>query len=156
MNRLHACDLPPHPSPDRPSAPSGRLVLPDALTAALGYDAVGIPREHGEKIMNSLPRVGCVFADDLRWWWIVPAGSDIGVTWPPSTSYAVGARLGPSAGPAADAPLTDPSWSGPRPGRPLLIHHPGDDSPYTPPIPLYFLACRLTGCVPHWSSGVGA
>ncbi|POX52317.1 hypothetical protein C3488_09150 [Streptomyces sp. Ru72] len=131
-----------------------RLCLPEELTAALGYDAVGIPARHGERITKCLPRVGCVFADDLRWWWIVPAGSDIGVTWPPTTSYAVDARVGPGA--AADAHHRDPSWSGPRPGRPRLIHRPDGDSPYTPPIPLYFLACRLAGSTPHWSLGVGA
>ncbi|MFC3574671.1 hypothetical protein ACFOZ0_15585 [Streptomyces yaanensis] len=115
---------------------------------------MGTPREHGERIMNCLPRVGCVFADDLRWWWIVPAGSHIGITWPPSTSYAVHGYVGPHGGPETDTQLSDPSWSGPRPGSPLLIHRPGGDSPYTPPIPLYFLACRLAGITPHWSLGV--
>ncbi|MFF3904715.1 hypothetical protein ACFYZJ_01660 [Streptomyces sp. NPDC001848] len=145
----------PHPFPHTSLLPEppGRLPLPEGLTAALGYDAVGIPKGHGERIMNCLPRVGCVFADDLRWWWIVPAGSDTGVTWPPTTSYAVDARLVPGA--VAHA-RRDPSWSGPRPGRPRLIHRPDGDSPYTPPIPLYFLACRLVGSTPHWSPGVGA
>ncbi|MER6352686.1 hypothetical protein ABT186_12760 [Streptomyces sp. NPDC001634] len=167
MERLHASDPLPLPSysslPSLPSLPStgllparpGRLALPEELTAALGYDAVGTPREHGERIMNCLPRVGCVFADDLRWWWIVPSGSDIGVTWPTSTSYAVGAYVGAYGGPATDAGF-DPSWSGPRPGPPLLIHRPDGDSPYTPPIPLYFLACCLAGSTPRWSLGVGA
>jgi hypothetical protein len=136
--------------------PPDRLPLPGELTASLGYDAVGTTREHGERIMKCLPRVGCVFADDLRWWWIVPAGSHIGVTWPPATSYAVEARVGPYGDPAAHGCRRDPSWSGPRPGRPRLIHHPDGDSPYTPPIPLYFLACRLAGSTPHWSLGVGA
>ncbi|MGR6973422.1 hypothetical protein ACU639_28170 [Streptomyces cynarae] len=146
----------PSPSPHTslPLEPPDRLPIPRELTAPLGYDAVGIPAGHGERIMKGLPRVGCVFADDLRWWWIVPAGSDIGVTWPTTTSYAVDARVGP--GVAADARRRDPSWSGPRPGRPRLIHRPDGDSPYTPPIPLYFLACRLAGSTPHWSLGVGA
>ncbi|WP_405534909.1 hypothetical protein OG787_09510 [Streptomyces sp. NBC_00075] len=116
-----------------------------AATATLGCDAVGTPREHGQRIMDSLPRVGCVFADDQRWWWIVPSGSHIGVTWPPSTRYVVGAQL------------ADPSWTRTRPAspsvRPRLIHSPEGDSPYTPPIPLYFLACRLAGSVPSWSLG---
>ncbi|AJE43097.1 hypothetical protein [Streptomyces nodosus] len=161
MDRTHATDplrlvSAPCPSASRPpvSRPSvpctrgrgGRLALPPEVIASLGYDAVGIPREHGERIKRSLPRVGCVFADDLRWWWIVPSGSDIGVTWPPSTSYAVDARLG-----FGDPASADPSWSGPRNGQPLLIHRPDGDSPYTPPIPLYFLACRLAGSTPHWS-----
>ena len=160
MERRHVSEPFPHPSPSpyvslRPEPPD-RLSLPDELTASLGYDAVGIPAEHGERIMNCLPRVGCVFADELRWWWIVPAGSDLGVTWPSTTSYAAEARVGPYGSRTADARRLDPSWSGPRPGCPRLIHRPGGDSPYTPPIPLYFLACRLAGSTPHWSPGVGA
>ncbi|MGW1725742.1 hypothetical protein ACWCQK_22740 [Streptomyces sp. NPDC002306] len=147
MNRRHIPDpLTPYvPSPpdDRPD----RLVIPARLPADLGYDAVGTTREHGERIMDCLPRVGCVFADDLRWWWIVPAGSDIGVTWPPCTAYAVGAHL------------VDPSWTStrPKPGPegPRLIHAPRSGAPYTPPIPLYFLACRLSGSVPRWSLNAG-
>ncbi|WP_330287097.1 hypothetical protein [Streptomyces sp. NBC_00576] len=126
---------------------TGRLVLPARLTAGLGCDAVGTPREHGQRIMDSLPRVGCVFADDQRWWWIVPSGSHLGVTWPPSTRYVVGAQL------------ADPSWTRTRPAspsaRPRLIHSPEGDSPYTPPIPLYVVACRLAGSVPSWSLGPG-
>ncbi|MET8633998.1 hypothetical protein ACWEQ2_33630 [Streptomyces sp. NPDC004096] len=155
MERLRASEPLPHPSASVLPRPALRLALPHELTAALGYDAVGLPREHGERVMASLPRVGCVFADDLRWWWIVPAGSDIGVTWPATTSYAIGAYLGPAV-PEAGSCLADPSWSGPRPDRPALIHRPAGDSPYTPPIPLYFLACRLAGSAPHWSPGAGA
>ena len=128
-----------------------RLVIPAQLRAGLGCDAVGTSREHGERIMNALPRVGCVFADDRdgdeRWWWIVPSGSHVGVSWPSSTTYTVGAHL------------ADPSWTrfrrGPWAGRPRLIHSPAGDSPYTPPIPLYFLTCRLAGSVPRWSVGAG-
>ncbi|MDQ0948889.1 hypothetical protein QFZ24_002812 [Streptomyces phaeochromogenes] len=137
------------PSATFPSGRSGRLVIPAQLRAGLGCDAVTTSREHGERIMNSLPRVGCVFADDFegeeRWWWIVPSGSHIGVTWPPSTTYTVGAHL------------ADPSWTrarrGPWADRPRLIHSPAGGSPYTPPIPLYFLTCRLAGSVPSWSLG---
>jgi hypothetical protein len=117
------------------------------MAAGLGCDAVGTPREYGQRIMDSLPRVGCVFADDQRWWWIVPSGSHLGVSWPPSTRYVVGAQ------PA------DPSWTRTRPpspsARPRLIHSPEGDSPYTPPIPLYVVACRLAGSVPSWSLGTG-
>ncbi|MFD0318736.1 hypothetical protein [Streptomyces flavalbus] len=138
MDRTHSPDL----SCPRPARPhTGRaLRIPDQLPTSLGYDAVGTPREHGERILACLPRVGCVFADDQRWWWIVPAGSHLGVDWPPSVRYAVGARL------------SDPSWTPTRP-RPVphLIHSPDAGSPYTPPIPLYFLACRLTGSAPRWS-----
>ncbi|MFD1659597.1 hypothetical protein ACFSL4_15670 [Streptomyces caeni] len=156
MERPHVFEPRSHPAPAPALATAGRLVLPGELTATLGYDAVGIPGDHGERIMNCLPRVGCVFADDLRWWWIVPSGSQIGVTWPPSTSYAVDACVGRPVIPAAGVRPADPSWNGPRTGRPALIHRPDGDSPYTPPIPLYFLACRLAGIDPHWSPGAGA
>ncbi|WP_329310917.1 hypothetical protein [Streptomyces sp. NBC_01262] len=111
-----------------PRAPRGcrrRLVLPPDLPAALGCDAVGIPAEHGQRIIEALPRIGCVFADERRWWWIVPSGSHLGVTWPGFTQYAVGARL-------ATPPGQDPR----------LIHRP-HDSPYTSPLPLYFVTCHL-------------
>jgi hypothetical protein len=138
--RMYLPTAPPHESP-------ARLAIPPEFSAGLGYDAVGTSPEHGERIMDCLPRVGCVFADEERWWWIVPSGSHIGVTWPTSTSYAVGARL------------ADPSWTRAllrsRSARPRLIHRPEGDSPYTPPIPLYFLACRLAGSTPRWSLGAG-
>jgi hypothetical protein len=138
--RMYIPTAPPHESP-------ARLAIPPEFSAGLGYDAVGTSPEHGERIMDCLPRVGCVFADEERWWWIVPSGSHIGVTWPTSTSYAVGARL------------ADPSWTRAllrsRSARPRLLHRPEGDSPYTPPIPLYFLACRLAGSTPRWSLGAG-
>jgi hypothetical protein len=111
-----------------PRAPRGcrrRLVLPPDLPAALGCDAVGIPAEHGQRIVDALPRIGCVFADDRHWWWIVPSGSHLGVVWPGFTQYSVGAQL-------TTAPSHDPR----------LIHRP-HDSPYTPPLPLYFAACHI-------------
>ncbi|MDQ0937425.1 hypothetical protein [Streptomyces turgidiscabies] len=138
---------PPREQPGRVGHPGlvGRLVLPARLTAGLGCDAVGTPREYGRRIMDALPRVGCVFADGRRWWWIVPSGSHLGVTWPPSVRYVVGAQL------------ADPSWTRTRPVPPSvgprLIHSPEGDSPYTPPIPLYVLACRLAGSDPSWSLG---
>ncbi|MFF3482533.1 hypothetical protein ACFYXC_04550 [Streptomyces sp. NPDC002701] len=134
-----------------PSERPIRLVIPTELRTGLGCDVVGTSREHGERILDCLPRVGCVFADgsadDERWWWIVPAGSHIGVSWPPSVTYTVGAHR------------ADPSWTRIRRGllsaRPRLIHNAAGDSPYTPPIPLYFLACRLAGSVPRWSLAGG-
>ncbi|MBV7696478.1 hypothetical protein [Streptomyces sp. TRM70350] len=132
-----------HPTPVRHH--HSRLPIPPQLSTSLGHDAVGTPGEYGESILGALPRVGCVFADDHYWWWIVPSGSHIGITWPPSTTYAIGAVM------------RDPSWTAtrPKPGRnhPRLIHSPMDGSPYTPPIPLYFLTCRLTGSSPRWSLG---
>ncbi|GAA3786295.1 hypothetical protein ACFS5L_38225 [Streptomyces phyllanthi] len=147
MELQHTPDLRAHelsaPCPRGPRP--RRLLLPLGLSAGLGYDAVGTSREHGQRIMECLPRVGCVFADDERWWWIVPAGSDIGVTWPPGVTYAVGARM--------DTRVPTDTTGDPMSGGPHLIHSPDGDSPYTPPIPLYFLTCRLTGSAPHWSLG---
>ncbi|MFD7635784.1 hypothetical protein ACFV8G_20025, partial [Streptomyces sp. NPDC059873] len=57
-----------------------QLPLPPTLPASLGCDAVGIPAEHGFRLMARLPRKGCIFADTERWWWIVPAGSDLDLT----------------------------------------------------------------------------
>ncbi|MFD7957834.1 hypothetical protein ACFV4X_30625 [Streptomyces ardesiacus] len=137
--------------PSRPSGaaagPPGRrgpvpasLRLPAGVRAGLGHDAVGTSASDGERILARLPRAGCVFAEGERWWWIVPSGSDIGVTWPFGTHYVTG----------------DPSWARPRPADPprgpLLVHGPDGDSPYTAPLPLYFVVCRLAGVPPHWSS----
>lgn len=134
-------DPPPHtPAPALPDVPPGTLGLPipDDLSGGLGHDAVGTTPEHGRRIMECLPRIGCVFADDRQWWWVVPTGSQIGVAWPSSTRYAVGATL--------------TGWRGRGPaGRIRLIHRPDHDSPYTPPLPLYFLTCRLAGITPRWS-----
>ncbi|GHH75196.1 hypothetical protein GCM10018793_17940 [Streptomyces sulfonofaciens] len=119
-----------------------RLTIPAPLSASLGYDAVGIPAEHGRRIVRCLPAVGCVFAWSGHWWWIVPAGSDIDVSWPRFTRYAVDGCL--------DAPNP-----GPAPEAPRLVHRPRGGSPYTPPIPLYFLTCHIAGVVPSWSLETG-
>ncbi|MFD5573502.1 hypothetical protein [Streptomyces cadmiisoli] len=145
MLRQHCPDLRPPRSAPSPCDRAPRLLIPTRLSTSLGYDAVGTPGEYGPRIMDRLPRVGCVFADDRHWWWIVPAGSHEGVVWPSPTAYAVGARM------------ADPSWTPARPkpraDMPRLIHSPSEGSPYTPPIPLYFLICRLTGSNPRWSPG---
>jgi hypothetical protein len=145
-----------------PDASPGALGLPipDDLSGGLGHDAVGTTPEHGRRIMDCLPRIGCVFADDHQWWWVVPTGSQIGVAWPSSTRYAVGAapagQQDPGPGPATagpplpGSPFPGPAFPGPA-GRVRLIHRPDHDSPYTPPIPLYFLTCRLAGITPQWS-----
>ncbi|GHJ38685.1 hypothetical protein [Streptomyces sp. TS71-3] len=122
-----------------------RLAIPARFYASLGYDAVGMPAERGRRIVMSLPTVGCIYALGDQWWWIVPAGSDIDVKWPSFTRYAPGGYVsvpGPSAAARTDAPR--------------LIHHPTDDSPYTPPIPLYFLTCHHAGVVPTWSLPAGS
>ncbi|MEU6455315.1 hypothetical protein [Streptomyces sp. NPDC047065] len=127
-----------HARDPRPSTAPAPLSLPAGLRTGLGHDAVGTSPDHGERILARLPRAGCVFADQGRWWWIVPSGSDIGVAWPPGVLYVRG----------------DPSWTRaartPAPG-PRMVHGPDGDSPYTAPIPLYFLVCRLTGVTPRWS-----
>ncbi|MGW3623377.1 hypothetical protein [Streptomyces sp. NPDC000880] len=112
-----------------------RLALPPALSADLGCDAVGIPARYGLGLLGRLPRKGCVFVGDDWWWWIVPAGSDLELTWPLPSHYARGAYV----------PATSPR----------LIRRPDDTSPYTPPIPLYLMACHLTGTAPLWKAGVG-
>jgi len=118
-----------------PAPRKSRLVLPDGMPAGLGYDAVGTPLEYGERILACLPRAGCVFADSGHWWWIVPAGSDIDVDWPATAHYAVDAQV-----PDASRGAT----------RRRLIHRPEGASPYTPPIPLYFMVCHIAGVRPHW------
>ncbi|MCM1940508.1 hypothetical protein NC239_20105 [Streptomyces sp. G3] len=125
--------------PRRPAPGPASLRLPAGVHAGLGHDAVGTSAAHGERILAHLPRAGCVFADGERWWRIVPSGSDIGVVWPFGSHYVVG----------------DPSWTRPRPAGgpagPRLVHGPGGDSPYTAPLPLYFVVCRLAGVPPRWS-----
>ncbi|MFE5856663.1 hypothetical protein ACFQ61_26080 [Streptomyces sp. NPDC056500] len=107
-----------------------RLVLPPTVVATLGCDAVGVPARFGFRLLRRLPRNGCVFADADWWWWIVPTGSDQELTWPLPSHYAQDAFV----------PATDPR----------LIRWPDDRSPYTPPIPLYLVACQLTGTAPLW------
>ncbi|MFF9212222.1 MULTISPECIES: hypothetical protein [unclassified Streptomyces] len=124
----------------RPAAPR-RLAVPEGMTAPLGCDAVAVPARFGPLLLPRLPRVGCVYADDARWWWIVPSDSDYALEWPAPAQYATGAIL-PDSGSAAHAPG--------------LIHRPDDTVPYTPPIPLYLALCRLTGTTPTWSRPVSA
>ncbi|MEU3843592.1 hypothetical protein AB0E88_26555 [Streptomyces sp. NPDC028635] len=117
-----------------------RLAVPEGMTAPLGCDAVAVPARFGPLLLPRLPRVGCVYADATRWWWIVPSDSDYAVEWPAPAQYAAGAILPDSGTPHA----------------PGLIHRPDDTVPYTPPIPLYLAVCRLTGTVPSWSRPVNA
>ncbi|WP_032797489.1 hypothetical protein, partial [Streptomyces sp. HCCB10043] len=109
-----------------------RLALPASMSATLGCDAVGVPARHGFRLMSHLPRTGCVFADADRWWWIVPAGSDLDLDWPEQVTYARDAAV---------------------PGdRPRLIHSPDALTPYTPPIPLFLMVCQVTGVAPSWDA----
>ncbi|MEU3728779.1 hypothetical protein AB0E81_05095 [Streptomyces sp. NPDC033538] len=115
-----------------------RLPVPDGMTAPLGCDAVAVPARFGPLVLPRLPRVGCVYADDAHWWWIVPSDSDYALEWPAPARYATGAVV-------LDAP-----------DLPGLIHRPDGTVPYTPPIPLYLALCRLTDTTPTWSRPVSA
>ncbi|MXM63018.1 hypothetical protein GR925_06040 [Streptomyces sp. HUCO-GS316] len=119
-------------TPDTPR----RLSVPEGMMAPLGCDAVGTPTRLGPLLMPRMPRVGCVYADEAHWWWIVPSDSDHALRWPAPTRYATGALVAGS------------------PGVPGLIHQPAGILPYTPPIPLYLAVCRLTGTAPAWSRPV--
>jgi hypothetical protein len=119
-------------------AVSTRLPLPDGMAIPLGCDAVTVPARYGPLLLPRLPRVGCVYADESDWWWIVPSDSDVALDWPTPAHYAAGA-LAPER---ADAPR--------------LIHRPDDHVPYTPPIPLYLALCRVTGTTPAWSRPISA
>ncbi|WP_425608549.1 hypothetical protein [Streptomyces albipurpureus] len=112
-----------------------RLALPATVVPTMGCDAVGVPARYGFRLLGRLPRSGCVFANSAWWWWIVPAGSDQELIWPLPSYYAKGAYV-----PATQA---------------RLIRWPTDQSPYTPPIPLYLMTCQLTGTAPLWTVGVG-
>ncbi|MEU6357510.1 hypothetical protein ABZ896_50815 [Streptomyces sp. NPDC047072] len=119
-------------------APVLRLPVPEGMTAPLGCDAVGVPAALGPELVSLLPRVGCVYADEAHWWWLVPADSDYALEWPAPAQYATGAVV-------PDAPVV-----------PGLLYRPEGTLPYTPPIPLYLALCRLTGTTPGWSRPVSA
>ncbi|WP_436958450.1 hypothetical protein [Streptomyces sp. SudanB182_2057] len=123
----------------RRSAPdqdaSQPLSLPDGMTAPLGWDAVAVPDRLGPLVVPRLPRVGCVYTDGSRWWWIVPSDSDYALPWPVPARYARGALVT---------------------GAARLIHRPAGTVPYTPPIPLYLALCRVTGTTPDWSRAASA
>lgn len=118
--------------------PPQRLGLPEGMTDPLGCDAVSVPASLGPGLMSRLPRVGCVYEDGSRWWWIVPADSDVAMEWPSLVAYSAGAVV-------RDAGC-----------RPVLIHRPDGDVPYTPPIPLYLALCGAAGATPGWSRALSA
>ncbi|MFE9672695.1 hypothetical protein ACFYO5_01005 [Streptomyces sp. NPDC006259] len=115
-----------------------RLTVPEGMTAPLGCDAVAVPARLGSLALPRLPRVGCVYADEAHWWWLVPSDSDYALDWPAPARYATGAIV-------PDAPQV-----------PGLIHRPDGTLPYTPPIPLYLTLCRLTDTQPTWSRPISA
>jgi hypothetical protein len=120
-------------------APPRRLAVPERMTLPLGCDAVVVPAELGALALPHLPRVGCVYADDTQWWWIVPADSDYAMAWPEPVRYVRGAVL-----PEVPRTLPEP------------FHVPDGSVPYTPPIPLYLALCQVTGTLPAWSTAVTA
>ncbi|MER6959135.1 MULTISPECIES: hypothetical protein [unclassified Streptomyces] len=126
------------PGGDPAPGPLRRLAVPDGMTAPLGCDAVSAPAHLGPLLMPRLPRMGCVYADQAHWWWLVPSDSDYALEWPAPARYATGAILPDS------------------PHVPGLIHRPDGTLPYTPPIPLYLALCRLTGTTPTWSRPISA
>ncbi len=75
----------------RAPGPALRLPVPDGMTAPLGCDAVAVPARLGRLVMPRLPRVGCVYADETHWWWLVPSDSDYALEWPAPARYATGA-----------------------------------------------------------------
>lgn len=119
----------------RSAAVPRRLPVPDGMTVPLGCDAVAVPARFGPLVLPRLPRVGCVYADDVHWWWIVPSDSDYALEWPAAVRYATGAVV-------LDTPR--------------LIHRPDGTVPYTPPIPLYLALCRVMGTTPTWSRQMSA
>ncbi|MFC5956079.1 hypothetical protein ACFP51_16860 [Streptomyces pratens] len=121
-----------------PAAPLLRLPVPEGMTAPMGCDAVAVPARFGPLVMPRLPRVGCVYADEAHWWWLVPSDSDYALEWPTPARYDTGAVV-------PDAP-----------DLPGLIHRPDGTLPYTPPIPLYLAVCRLTNTTPSWSRPITA
>ncbi|MYT70407.1 MULTISPECIES: hypothetical protein [unclassified Streptomyces] len=123
----------PHPHPPAPV----RLTVPDGMTAPLGCDAVAVPESFARAMTRRLPRMGCVYAAEGHWWWLVPSDSDVALEWPAPARYTAGAVV-PDAARVPD-----------------LIHCPESAVPYTPPIPLYLALCRVTGTTPAWSRSVG-
>lgn len=118
--------------------PAARLAIPSGMTAPLGCDTIALPAVYGRRVLDRLPRVGCVYGDGASWWWIVPSDSDVALEWPAPARYAAGALVRDALRP------------------PALIHRPEGSVPYTPPIPLYVALCCLTGTTPAWSSTVSA
>ncbi|CAM5590704.1 hypothetical protein PGH47_10715 [Streptomyces sp. HUAS 31] len=119
----------------RTSAAPRRLPVPEGMTAPLGCDAVAVPARFGPLVLPRLPRVGCVYADDVHWWWILPSDSDYALEWPTGVRYSTGAVV-------MDTPR--------------LIHRGDGTVPYTPPIPLYLALCRVMGTTPTWSKQITA
>ncbi|MGW1022576.1 hypothetical protein ACWD4J_02480 [Streptomyces sp. NPDC002577] len=119
--------------------PPLRLAVPSGMSAPLGCDAVAVPAAYGQRLLARLPRAGCVYGDEARWWWLVPSHSDVAMEWPAPSYYATGAVVSDAC------------------GRPGLVHRPdGTSVAYTPPIPLYLAMCQITGARPPWSRPVTA
>lgn len=127
---------------EEPAARHGiRVPSAPTFSAGLGCDVVETSAEHGMRILDRLPSSGCILADGKRWLWIVPSGSDVGVTWPPNSRYLIEAAvLVPYYGPRSKE----------ADGH-SVIHWPDRAAPYTHPILLYFAACGIAGIRPAMS-----
>ncbi|MFF2654476.1 hypothetical protein [Streptomyces sp. NPDC058045] len=120
----------------RPTATPARLAVPHGMKAPLGCDAVAVPAAFGRRMLDRLPRVGCVYGDGAHMWWLVPSDSDVAMEWPAPAHYTSGTLV-------PDARRS-----------PGLIHRPTGSVPYTPPIPLYLVLCGMTGARPCWARPV--
>jgi hypothetical protein len=118
--------------------PVARLRVPAGMTAPLGCDTVSLPAVHGQRVLDRLPQVGCVYGDGSFWWWLVPSDSDVALRWPAPARYTPGTLVPDTCRP------------------PALLHRPEGSIPYTPPIPLYLALCRVTGTSPAWSGTLPA
>lgn len=140
----HPCRIPPAARAEDGPAARERVRVPSApsFPSGLGCDVVETSAADGERILAFLPTSGCVLTNGKRWSWIVPIGSDIGVTWPSLARYLV------------DAAVLVPSGEQ-RPGPPAahsVVHPPDQAAPYTHPLLLYFAVCHLAGVQPAMSS----
>ncbi|MDT0309533.1 hypothetical protein RM780_21605 [Streptomyces sp. DSM 44917] len=145
------------PAPSRARAASGSapagLTLPASAPSGTAGDAVGIPEDHGRRILGCLPRSGAVFACSALWWWVVPPDSQIGLDWPATARYWPNAvrpgahtQRAPHQTPAAPRHHGGRGAAGDGPAQ--LVHWPEDAAPFTHPLLLYVAVCRLAGVPP--------
>jgi hypothetical protein len=112
--------------------------VPPGFPSGTDCDVVETSARYGLRILQRMPRAGCVLALGDRWSWIVPTGSDVDVAWPPPARYLV------------DAAVLVPSRDVGRgePGGHEVVHRSGHRAPYTHPILLYFATCCVAGVRP--------
>ncbi len=101
------------------------------MTAPLGCDAVAVPARFGPLVLPRLPRVGCVYADETHWWWIVPSDSDYALDWPAPARYTTGALVPDSPVPRASSTNLTASCRTPRRSR-CTSRYAGSRGPHRP------------------------